>query len=48
MLLLLSVMLYRILKCGFYTSEGLFKINVDEEKYKIKETQCMCLWQTHK
>ena len=42
MLLPLSVMLYRTVKCGFYTSEGTIKINVDQEKYKIKETKCTC------
>ena len=30
----------------FTLLKGLFKVNVDQEKYKIKETECMCLWQS--
>jgi len=26
----------------FTLPKGLFKVNVDQEKYKIKETKCMC------
>ena len=31
----------------FTLLKGLFKINVDQEKYKIKETKCICLWHSN-
>ena len=31
----------------FTLLKGLFKTNVDQEKYKIKETKCICLWQSN-